>query len=373
MTVRMAPPRGCGAAAALLMGLAALAGAVVLSVLTPIDFWPAYLVAVIGWSAIPIGALGILFTYYLAGGQWALVLGEVLRGVCRTFPFVVLMFVPLVMFAGELYSWAQPGGTAASAGKAVYLSQPFFGGRTALYLILWMALAFAAMASGDPLQRHPRQRAISAVGLILWALSVTFAGIDWVMSLDPYYASSAFGWIYIADVLIAAFTFCVLITAAFGRNPRGRGPFPEGATSSLSGFLLGGILAWAYLVFFQYLVSWSGDLPHSVGWYQQRAHGVWTWLIWIIAFLQAAIPFVVLLSTRARASWLVLVALAAVILIARFLHFAWLILPAFPGHGAAQAGLMLLMLAALGGLWFGAFLLVMRPGERPLPPALEVR
>lgn len=388
MTAQQALSGGLAAVFALLVGLAALAGAIVLAVLSGAAFWPAYLVAVIGWSAVPIGALGILLTYHLVGGQWALVLGEALRGACRTLPLTALMFVPILMFTAELYPWAHPDGPPqpVSSAKAIYLSTPFFVGRTILYLTVWVVLAFALMFSGGPLQRHPRQRAVAAVGLILWSLSVTFAGVDWMMSLDPQYASSAYGWIYIADVLIAAFCFALLLAAAFGsarshrpssagsvRGTDATGRFMAAATPSLGGFLLGGILAWAYLVFFQYLVSWSGNLPHAVEWYQQRSQGIWTWLIWTIALLHTALPFVVLISARARTSWRVLLTLAAVILIMRFVHTAWLILPTFPAGGGPGVVMILLMLLGIGGVWFGTFLWAMRPGEVSLPPAVEVR
>ena len=138
----------------------------------------------------------------------------------------------------------------------------------------------------------------------------------------------------------------------------------------LGSLFLALVLLWAYFAFIQYLVIWSGDLPDGAEWYLRRGQGVWLALISLIATLNAGLPFVVLLSARARQSWPVLIALAAVVVIARVLESLWLSVPAF-GPEAPPAWLVAGMLAAVGGIWLSAVLWLVLPRAASVVGAVE--
>lgn len=349
---------GNAALAAAVLGAGALVVAVAIAALAGADVMAPYLVALLCWATIPIGALGMLITYQLIGGAWGLVLGDVAAAASRTLPLIALLVLPIFIFQADLYPWHRPEVMAEArvAAKAGYLDATFFTIRGVGYLIVWVGLGVLLAWGEGALVRRPRLRAIAAIGAILYVLSVTFAAVDWAMSLEPKFASSAYGWIFLTDALIAGLAFSICAVALLGRDAEGRNPFGEGETRVLSGALLGCILFWTYIVFMQYLVIWSGDLPDSVAWYQARVGGGWTPVVWAIGLLHAALPFLVLLSPRARANWRILTALAAVVLAMRFVHIVWLVLPAFGEQGWIQVPLVVCALIGIGGLWLGLFL-----------------
>ncbi len=355
---------GPAALAAALVGLGALVVAGAIAVLADADVMAPYLVALLCWATIPIGALGILITYQLIGGAWGLVVGDVAAAASRTLPLIALLFIPIFIFQADLYSWHRPEVMAEArvAAKAGYLEATFFTVRGVGYLIVWVGLSVLLAWGSDALVRRPLLRTVAAIGAILYTLSVTFAAVDWAMSLEPKFASSAYGWIFLTDALVAGLAFSICAVSLLGRGPDGQNPFGEAETRVLSAALLGGILFWTYIVFMQYLVIWSGDLPDSVAWYQARAGGGWTPVIWAIGLLHAALPFLVLLSPRARASWRILTGLAALVLAMRFVHMVWLVLPAFGEQGWIQALLVICALIGIGGLWLGLFLWTLPAG-----------
>jgi hypothetical protein len=375
MSGRDSAQHGLGRVALIAAAVGALALAAWLAVgwLAGAEIMPAYLAGLLCWATIPVGALGLLLTYQLVGGDWGLVLGEVTTAACRTLPLITLLVLPILIFQADIFPWHRPEVLAEPrvAAKAGYLAPTAFTLRAVAYLVIWVGLSARLAWDDDALRRLPRRRATAAVGAILYTLSVTFAAVDWAMSLEPKFASSAYGWIFLTDALVVATAFAIVVVAAMGRTGGAANPFGDGETKVLSGILLGGILFWTYIVFMQYLVIWSGNLPDPTHWYQARAGGGWTPVIWTIGLLHVAIPFFILLSPRARASWMILTAVAAVVLVMRFVHMIWLILPAFGPAGWLQALLVACAIAGIGGLWLALFLWTLPAGRRHPAVAAE--
>jgi hypothetical protein len=307
--------------------IAAVLGIVGLSVGLWIDAKTAFASYLVAWTAvgaIPIGALAVLFTTYLVRAGWTHDLRALLSGATLTIPVVALLFIPVLIGMPHIYPWATDPSHLPPF-KAAYLSPSFFVLRAVFYFVVLTALAvWGALAYGDEVAM---KRSASA-GLIVWTLVSSWAGIDWLESLEPQFHSSIYGLLAISFDLLAGLGFAVaalLVT----RSTR------QMSNSAYSGTFLSVLLLWAYLHAMQYIIIWAGNIPEEVVWYLDRLKGGWGFALWALFILQFIVPFFALLSERVRGSTNALLSLAAATLTLRFLEAAVLILPPLDPVSAA--------------------------------------
>lgn len=300
-------------AAAAIIGLA---GCAVGLWLDPKAMLASYLAAWFAVSAVPIGALGVLLMSYLVRAGWTGDLYGPLSGAALTTPVVAVLFIPVLAGLSWLYPWASDG-SALPAFKAVYLTPRFFIARALVYFVIWTALAaWAASAYG---REAAMVRAASA-GLIVWALTLSWAGIDWLESVEPDFHSSIYGLLAITFALLQGLAFGLVAALALKRSHRM-------SNASYAGILLATLLLWAYLHAMQYIIIWSGNIPNEVNWYLTRLHNGWGYALWGLFIGQFFVPFFALLSARVRSSTSALLWLAGATLVLRYLESIILILP----------------------------------------------
>ena len=169
--------------------------------------------------------------------------------------------------------------------------------------------------------------------MILYVLTATFAAYDWLMSLEPEWFSSIYGLLFIVGQVLATFAFAVIVLR-WGSN---RQPLAEVVARSdfndLGNFMLGFVMIWAYISFSQFLIIWSANIPEEAVWYYQRSQGGWQWVGLGLILFHFALPFLLLLSRRAkRQAWL-LATLAGLIIVMRLVDLFWLVVPAFHPTG----------------------------------------
>jgi hypothetical protein len=345
---------------ALLVGIA---GAVVLAVAALFDVravLQVYLAAAIGWTAVPIGCLPLLMMMHLIGGVWRREVAAPFLAACRTLPVAAVLFLPVLLGIGQLYPWTHGASPEWTGFKTVYLSEWCFILRTILYFVIWITFAVVLTRSAQP------RRGVASAGLIVYAITASLAGIDWAMSLEPEFASSIYGLIFLTHQLLAG--LAAAIAARVFLSPR------PCRTIGLGALLLSVVLLWMYLHAMQYIIIWSGDLPREITWYIERAEGGWGLVIWALGLLQGAAPFVACLSARWRSSPAVLGGMALTILAMRLLESFWLTLPAMPLSSPwLTLVLAIAAVAAVGGLWGAVFLRCLLPGAPLLLPAKEAR
>src|SRR5262245_2382798 len=193
---------------AILVGLVATGLCVIGYWVHPAQFFRSYLVAYLFWLGVLLGCLAILMLHYLVGGRWGLVLRRVLEAGTRLLPLMVVLSIPLMFGIPELYPWARPGGIeepGLPALQQVYLRVPFFLGRAGFYFVACLALVFflnrwshQQEQGPEPLVLRTRQRRLgllSGGGLVLYGLTMTFAAVDWMMSLEPRWFSTVYGFL----------------------------------------------------------------------------------------------------------------------------------------------------------------------------------
>ena len=330
----------------------------------------AYLIGWTFWTGITVGSLALLMLQHLTGGGWGLVIRRSLEAATRTLPLQAVLFIPVVIGAHSIYpEWTDPKHPAVQF-KTPFLNLPFFTVRAAVYFAIWGALAFflnkwslAQDRTAD--NRYTKNmRVLSGPGMVILIFSVTFASIDWYMSIEPEWFSTIYGFIYVAAWSLSALAFVIAVMARLSREEPMRRIVAPLHFHDLGKLLLALVMLWAYFAFSQYLIIWSGNLPEEISWYLRRIHGGWGILIVMIGILHFAAPFLFLLSRGIKRNPGKLVLIAVLVLVMRYVDLLWMLAPAF------QHRLWILMdvaaLFAFGGLWLAYF--TWQFGQRPLIP-----
>src|SRR5713226_6160584 len=328
------------------------------------QFFHAYLVGFIFWAGITLGSLALLMLQHLTGGAWGVVIRRVLEAATRTLPLILLLFIPVVVGLKQIYPWMNPAemNTEVLRLKAAhYLNPSFFVVRAAIYFALWSVLALLLnwlslkQDRTADLKCGKQMRLLSGPGLGIFVITVTFAAIDWVMSLDPSWSSTIFGLIFVASWTMSALAFTVLASAWLSQREPMNAVLRPSHFQDLGNLTLTLVMLWTYFAFSQYLIIWSGNLPEETTWYVARKHGGWGAIALAIAALQFAFPFLILLSRAAKQSARILALLAVLILAMRALDVIWLIEPTFNGERFHLSWMDLVAPIAIGGLWLAAF------------------
>jgi hypothetical protein len=352
---------------ALMVGAAGLVVCVLGALISGVDqLLHSYLVGVLFWVGISFGCLGIQMIHVLSGGAWGVLARRPLFAASATMPLCALLFAPLLVGLAHLYPWARPEVMAHDAllqHKAAYLNAPFFVGRAAVYFAVWSALALALYRRGA--RRGDRERAsrsmrvIAGPGILAAGLTMTFATIDWLMSLDPHWTSTMFGLLVIVGSMLSGMAFTIVaVTSGWWRPPAATTPpndaepeLPIGALHDLGNLMLVFVLVWAYFSFSQYLIIYAGNLAEETPWYIHRTEGGWQHVSLALIVLHFAVPFAVLLTRRTKRSPKALRVVALGILAMRLVELFWFVAPNFYGHHLRVHFLDVAAPIGVGGLW----------------------
>ncbi len=347
----------------LLAGLILLAVAVIGALFDPAQFFFSYLVGWILWFSVALGSLAVLMIYHLAGGMWGYVSRRPLEAATRTLPLVAILILPLLPGMRILYPWAQKGAEVVEviAHKSAYLNIPFFLARIVFYFVIWIYLAWlfnresARQDLALDLRTAERMRNWSGPGLIVYAVTVAFAGWDWIMSLQPQWYSTIFSMLMIAGQLLTAIVFAVLVVALLSKKTA-IGKLAEPAVfKDLGNLMLMSIMLWGYMAFSQFLIIWTGNLKNEIQYYLPRMKTSWVWLGLALIVLYFALPFFLLLFRWTKKNRQILAGVAALMLIMRLMDLIWTIEPSLHPEHLVIHWMDILIPLGLGGVWCAAF------------------
>ncbi len=339
------------------------------------QFFHSYLVGYLFWAGIALGSLALLMLQHLTGGHWGLVIRRVLEAATRTLPLVAVLFLPIIIGAHHIYPWThdeEMSKTPALAQKArLYLNMPGFVGRAVLYFALWGTLAYLmnkwSWEQDRTAERRftKRMRMLSGPGIMIFVLTVTFASVDWAMSLNPEWFSTIYGLLFVGAWALSALAFAIAMMALVGRRePLARVVRPN-HFQDLGKLMLAFVMLWAYFSFSQYLIVWSGNLPEEIQWYLPRVSGGWGAIALSVVIFHFALPFMLLLSASLKRDAGKLLILAIVILIIRQVDFFWMIAPEFT-HSFHVSWMDVVAPIGIGGIWLAMFFWQL--SKRPLVP-----
>jgi hypothetical protein len=329
-------------------------------------FLQSYLIGFMFWMCLTLGALGLLMIHHLSGGAWGMPARRIWEAVTRTLPLMAVLFLPLAFNLETLYSWARP--EAADDHlihlKHAYLNAPFFYARAALFFAIWGALIFllnkwSREQDEQPVQligpQDRRFRLLSAPGLCLFVLTVTFMSVDWVMSLDPHWYSTIFGVWMLGGMGLATLAFTILVLSALVKfEPMNRVAHAD-IFHDLGKLMFAFTMLWTYFSVSQLLIIWSANLPEEVPFYLERLNGPWRPISIGLLILQFVLPFLFLLSRDLKRNPQAVRWVALVVLIMRIVDITWTIGPVFRHHGSTLHWLDFALVLAIGLPWLAVF------------------
>lgn len=299
------------------------------------DFYRGWLIGFLPCWVATVGCLGMLMLHHLMGGNWGRAARPALEAGAATVPFVALGFLPIALHLGEIFPWAA---AAASddpllAKKLVYLNDQAFWTRAAIYFGLWAVSSaiFVPMkpSSNSDGEKQNLKPQTGAIGLILLVVSVSFAAIDWGMSLEPHWFSAIYGAQFVAGGAVVALAVAILAVAVLRLGNPVHGVGHKQLRSDLGSLLLAMLMIWMYFSFSQFLIIWSANLPEENVWYLARGRGGWQLLAVLVVLLHFVVPFALLMSQDVRRDPRTLAGVAGLILVAHTAYLLWTIAPAF--------------------------------------------
>jgi len=331
----------------------------------PFQFYRSYLWSYVFYLGVALGSLAWLMLQYLTGGAWGVVIRRPAEAAARTLPLLALMFLPIVIGIPNLYDWAHAAKVAADPvleHKHPYLNVPFFLIRAAVYFAGWLFLSWFfnrwseredTDASTAP---HRKMAAMAGPGIVFWGFSITFMGVDWIMSINPHWFSTIFGMLFMAGQGLSsmAFLIALLVLLSFRR------PMSEVLTPrhlhDLGKLLLTLVMVWAYFTYSQFLIIWAGNLPDEITWYLARLHGGWQYVALILVFGHFGLPFALLLSRDLKRNFKLLAGIAVFVLLMRYIDVFWMVAPDFSRGSFTVSWMDFAAPIGIGGIWLWRFL-----------------
>jgi hypothetical protein len=308
----------------------------------PKQFFVSYLVGYSYWLGSALGGLVFLMLQYVTGGAWGLLLRRILEASASVVLPLAVLFVPILLglpFVYEYGQWTPIHTEPKLHQKALWLSAPAVTVKAVLFFACWIVLAYMFRhwsrqqdegANGRLLERCER---LGAPGIVIYALTITFASIDWVMSLEPAWYSTIFPVMFAVGQLLNGYAFALAVFLLLADRPPFAGSIHPAHMRDFGSLLLAFVMFWAYMAFSQFLLIWVGNLPEETPWYLRRSREGWQYVIIFIAVFHFAVPFLLLLLRDIKEHRHRLLAVAAGLLVMRFIDIFWWIEPAFNHEG----------------------------------------
>ena len=369
---------------ALIAGVIGLAACGVGLLVDRDHFFRAWLVAYLLFLGIALGSLALMMVQHLSGGAWG-IFRRVFEASSRTLPLLMLLFVPVLLGMGTLYPWSHTDHVAADEVlqyKSPYLNSTFFVVRAVIYFAGWWGIAtllnkWSRQQDAGDVAVNTRIQRLSGAGLVFYALAVTFAGVDWVMSLNPHWYSTIFGFLMIGGQGLAALAFTIIISAFLFRREPMAGLLKPHHFHDLGKLMFAFVMLWAYFNFSQYMLTFAANLVEEIPYMIARTSHGWQYLALFLVTFHFAVPWLLLLSRDLKRNPQRLVVVAGWMLFVRFADIFMLVSPEFDATGgnlhllagehASHFFVHWLDLAAplaIGGLWLWMFFTELR--QRPL-------
>lgn len=345
------------------LGLAAsFAGLLV----APDAFYRAWLVAYFYWLAMSLGCTALLMMQYISGGRWGAAIRRPLEAGASNVPMMALFFVPIVFGIPTLYPWSHPDIVAATpqlAHKAWYLTPTMVVGRAVVYFAVWSFLSLRLVAwsrqeetEGYSEARAGRVSVLSHAGMILWAITMSLAAIDWAMSLEPLWFSHIYPLMFTAGQILTALTLTVFIAARIADHKPITSVLSPDRFHDIGKLLFAFNTVWTYFQLSQFLIMWGANLPEEVEWYVVRNTAGWYTLTIFLFVFHFAVPFALLLSRTRKRTASSVAGIALWLCFMRYVDLFWWLTPTFSPEGFWIHPLHLTTVLGIGGVWLWRYI-----------------
>lgn len=325
------------------------------------NFALAYLPAWLFWFGITVGSFPLIMIHHLTSGGWGFAIRRIQETLLRALPLCLILFFPLAFSFNSLYEWADPKHALHDPilqSKALYLNIPGFWIRFAIYFAIWFWMA-AKLLKHSAIQDETPTRATEkklsgygGAGLLIYTLTITFAIIDWVMSIEPHWFSTIYGAIFMIHFAMSSLAVSILIGVYFSKQDPMKTVFTIDRMHDLGSLLFASIMLWAYTSVSQLIIIWSANLQEEAPWYLHRSSGGWEWIAAAIFVLHFILPFFLLLMRFIKRKANRLVNVAILILVMRWVELIWHVKPTH-FHHIAFSWADVAAWVAIGGIWLG--------------------
>jgi hypothetical protein len=344
------------------------------------QFYYSYLVAFVFWLTLALGGLFFVMLHHLANATWSVVLRRIAENLMTMVPIAVIFFIPIAFGLKHLYPWSQASIVAADEllhKKIAYLNTPFFITRAVLYLIVWYILTRILYKTSLAQDKNydenqiPKFRQVSAIGMILFAITLTFASFDWLLSLDAHWYSTIFGVYIFAGSVLAGLVLITLTAIILRKKEVLADVISFEHYHDLGKLIFTFVVFWAYIAFSQYFLIWYANIPEETIWFASRWHGQWTFISLLIVFGHFVVPFFVLITQTAKRNLTVLTIISIWLLFIHWVDLYWIVLPNLYGAKTHLSWMDLTTMAGIGGVFIWYF--IRRLSAQPLIPINDNR
>ncbi len=293
--------------------------------------------------ALPLGALGWVLIAHTVRGGWDVVVRRIAENMVGTLPVFALLWLPIGLIGfHELFPWSHET-DAILEKKRWFLSTGFWYARAVLYLVVWSGLGFFiwktsvkqdSMTDKAEIARLVHvTRKVAAGGIFLYGLTLSFAAVDWLMSLQPHWYSTIFGVYYFAASILAFFAFLILASMAL----QSAGVLKTAITTEhfhdMGKLMFGYTIFWAYIAFSQFVLIWYANMPEETEFFLVRLEGGWQYISYGLPVLHFFVPFLFLLSRQIKRNRTLLAVGAIWTLVLHLVDIYWLVMPNYGAHG----------------------------------------
>jgi hypothetical protein len=304
--------------------------------------WAALYVACIFFMLLSMGTLAFYAIQQVAQAGWSPVLFRVMQGITAYLPVGSVLFFIFLLLCGlhfnHLFIWLDPEVVAHDkiiAGKSGYLNFPFWIVRAAIFLLGWNAYRYfsrkncLAQDESDDNSFYKKNFNISAMFLVFFIVTESIMSWDWIMSIDPHWSSTLFGWYVFASFFVSGITMIAMVTVYL----KSRG-YLENVNSShihdLAKFMFGISVFWTYLWFSQFMLIWYANIPEEITYFVTRIQ------VYNLPFFGAVVmnflfPVLILINTDFKRITWILVMAGIVILLGHYIDFFNMIMPGTVG------------------------------------------
>jgi hypothetical protein len=288
--------------------------------------------------SIGVGSLFFVCLEYITGAVWSTPFRRIIEFISSLIIILPLFAIPLLLNVNTIFEWTHPSDPMMQA-KAPYLNINFFLIRVVVFWLIWVGFYFFIIKNSvkqdktkDPSLTKANIK-LSAVFMPVFAITISLAAIDWLMSLAPNWFSTIFGVYYFSGTILAALAAGTIFIVMLNERGYLISGLKRDHYYSLGALLFAFINFWAYIAFSQFLLIWYGNLPEETVWFLARWHG--DWKIFSIGFLviHFVIPYFGLLSQPSKMNPKTLLIMASWILIAHYIDLYWLVMPNFYKEG----------------------------------------
>jgi hypothetical protein len=366
--------------AGLSLGVVGLIATFVLGAGDPGQLYHSYLVAFLYFLSLALGALIFTLVQFAVRAGWSVVVRRTAESLMAPFPALLLLFIPIVFGMGELYHWSHPekvAGDAILEWKSPYLNTKFFVARAGVYFAVWIGLSmFFRRASrrqdtegGVDLTR--KMQNVSGPSIAAFAFTLSFAALDWGMSLDPHWYSTMWGVYYFAGSWMAIHALLAVMHLLMEKQGLLRGIVTVEHYHDLGKLLFAFTIFWTYIAFCQYFLIWYANIPEETAWFAHREGSSWATMGAALLICHFFLPFLFLVQRKVKRHRGALMFGALWMLGMHYVDLYFIVMPSYHRAGVHFSLVDVASFVGIGGIFFGVATLAMK--KAPLIPVKDPR